>query len=76
MAQKPDTYRLHYVSADSAERGSTWSVYAEEYATPDAAEPLEGSTQHLSTHPSETDARTEAERLQAGTHNNATTEKD
>jgi hypothetical protein len=58
------TYRLHYISADRQGDDSPWSVYVEEYAFPDDPEPLDGMTEHVSTHATEAEAEAEAARLQ------------
>jgi hypothetical protein len=58
-------YTLHYVSADGPGPDATWSVYREQYESPHADEPIDGTGEHVSTHPSEDEARTEADRLQA-----------
>lgn len=60
------THRVFYWSADGPGTDATWSVYSEHYVTPDAAEPIDGSTTLVSSHPSEAEAEAEARRLQAG----------
>jgi hypothetical protein len=60
-------YVLYYVSADWPTTFGTWSVYREEYVTPDAPEPIDRSQTHISTHPSEEAAYAEARRLQVAT---------
>jgi len=60
------TYRLYYTSADGPGAEAAWSVYREEYAHINAVEPIEDSTEKVSTHHSEVEAYDEAVRLQAG----------
>jgi len=60
-------YTLHYWSADvgTDARGlHTWSVYSEQYLTPQHDEPIDGSQRLLSTWPTEAQADAEARRLQ------------
>lgn len=59
----PDTYPLHYVSADGPGPDATWSVYVEQYLGEDS-EPVEGSSRMVSTHATEAEAYAEAQRLQ------------
>lgn len=59
------TYQLHYISADGPGPDATWSVYRETYASVNDEEPLEWLTTKVSTHPSESEADAEANRLQA-----------
>lgn len=58
------TYVLHYTSADGPGPDASWSVYSEQYPTPDAAEPITGSTRWESGHLTEAEADAEARRLQ------------
>lgn len=58
------THTLHYISADGPGDAATWSVYREQYVSPDAEEPIDGSQEHVSSHPSEDAANAESERLQ------------
>lgn len=58
------TYILHYTSADGPGDDATWSVYKEQYVNADADEPIDGAGEHVSTHPTEAEARAEAQRLQ------------
>lgn len=58
------TYTVYYTSADAAGDNAPWSVYVEEYASVDAAEPIDGTTRKVSTHPSEASADVLANRLQ------------
>jgi hypothetical protein len=60
-----DNHEVFYVSADGPSPTSTWSVYREEYLTPDAAEPIEGKTRLMSTWLTEELAQAAAVRLQA-----------
>jgi hypothetical protein len=56
-------YVLYYVSGDLPD-GATWSVYREQYMTPDDDDPIDGTQEYVSTHPNEAAARAEADRLQ------------
>jgi hypothetical protein len=58
------THALHYISADGPGDTATWSVYREQYVTPDDDEPIDGSQEYVSTHPTEREADAEARRLQ------------
>jgi hypothetical protein len=58
-------YRFHYTSADGVGELASWSVYYEEYAHPDAPEPIDGSQTWVSSHPSEAEADAEANHLQS-----------
>lgn len=60
-------YVLHYTSADGPTDDGPWSVYREQYPHIDAAEPIDGLTVKVSTHPDEATARAEADRLQLET---------
>ena len=60
-----ETYPLHYTSAERPGDDSPWTVYVEHYAHPGDAEPIDGSTERVSTHPTEAEANAEANRLQA-----------
>ena len=55
-------YTSFYVSQDYPV-GGTWSVYQEQWDYPDAPEPIDGTQTWISSHPSESVARTEADRL-------------
>lgn len=58
-----DTYTLHYVSADGPGPDATWSVYREQYASPTASQPFDGTQEWVSQHASEAEANREASRL-------------
>lgn len=67
------TYILYYVSEDmesgdhpgNAVPAGTWSVYSEQYADVEDADPIEGSTVLVSrNHPTEDEANTKARSLQ------------
>jgi hypothetical protein len=62
----------YYTSADGPGPDATWSVYREKYASPDAAEPIDGTQEHVSQHPTEELADAEARRLQGGVHKRLT----
>jgi hypothetical protein len=59
-----DNYEVFYISADGPSPTSTWSVYREEYLSPDHDEPIEGSTRRMSTWLTEEMAQAAATRLQ------------
>lgn len=59
------TYPLYYTSAERPGDDSPWTVYVEQYRDKDDAEPIDGSTERVSTHPTEAEADAEARRLQA-----------
>ena len=59
-----ETYPLHYTSAERPGDDSPWTVYVEQYADPSDAEPIDGSTERVSTWPTEAEANSEARRLQ------------
>lgn len=63
-ARLPRPYTLHYTSADAPGPGSTWSVYAEDYASKDDAEPIPGTTRRVATYMTEAEADRQAERAQ------------
>lgn len=62
------TYTVHYTSADGPGEDSTWSVYREEYPSPEAHSPIDGSQEHVSTHATQAEADREAARLQERNH--------
>jgi hypothetical protein len=59
-------HEVFYISADGPSPTSTWSVYREEYLSPDHDEPIEGSTRRMSTWLTEDMAQAAATRLQSG----------
>lgn len=63
------THVLHYTSADSPRDDATWSVYREQYETPNSDEPIEGTQEWVSRWPTESDANDEADRLQVLSQN-------
>lgn len=63
-ADHEPTYVLHYTSADAPGPDAPWSVYREQYTDVEDEEPIDGSQEHVSTHPNEAAAYTEAMRLQ------------
>jgi hypothetical protein len=58
-----EQHQVFYTSADASGPGASWSVYVERYASPDAAEPIVGTTHRLSSWPSEEAADREVARL-------------
>lgn len=60
-------YTLYYVSQD-APNSTDWSVYRERYDHPWDEEPIDGTQERVSTHPTEAEAHTEARRLGFMTH--------
>lgn len=59
------TYTLHYISQDvRPDVDGSWSVYREQYVTAQHDEPIDGSQDYVSTHPTEALAEAEAGRLQ------------
>lgn len=58
------TYELHYVSADGPGPHTTWSVYVEDYVSPEAETPIDGTQRFVSRHATEAEAEAEAKRRQ------------
>jgi hypothetical protein len=61
-------YVLHYISQDVPDHGGeplpTWSVYKERYRKQEDEVPIDGTQEHISSHPDEATAQQEASRLQ------------
>jgi hypothetical protein len=64
-----EPYVLHYISADAPGDDAPWSVYREQYISRDHDDPIDGSQEYVSTHPSEKAADAEARRLQHTVNN-------